>query len=703
MQRSTTTDAQGRFGLAHLAAGKNQIAIRANGHAPTTKQVLAAPDMGIVEIELQPSRTISGKVVDHQNKPIPGANVSFDPGDFPEENYTSRPMTFTDGNGHFQLDITDDPGSLVAHHLMAQATRLLLPSDREVTIELRTQPVLVRGEVTDSQSGQPIPSFTVVKQGLMMGRTPMTGGRYKIEWTNATLPLHGSLWIGIEAEGYATTEFRRVPSSSGRDEIVMNFRLHRASPVVGTIRAPDGAPLAGAEIGVSSSAQEPEFRLQFQIDKAHIIPNTDQYVPMKTDATGRFTFPVSEGDMMMLATHPLGFAIRRKAQLVGDSGSPINVVLEPWGRVEGALSVGSRPVRGESVLIRSARHGETPGLWVRQQLNTRTDDQGRFAFDHLLPGLVRLEHSLKTTWDQPVASAPVPALAVKSGRTTRLELGRTGRPVIGHLTFPEEIKARAGKRLGGTIAYRPQPPRSPGMLTSEESRRWAQEEENTSRYYGLAIRPDGSFRADVVPPGNYEIEATVWEQDPEDPRRTTVLLGTAQHPIVVPGIQGASGNSSDPFDVGSMPIKLRPHLDVGRLAPDFQATALDGKPVRLQDFRGKYLLIVFWSKSYRFDVSLDESRTLRALYKTFGKVGRFGMLGINYDMEMDRFKVLVNQRGWDWLNASVSSEVWSKLLDQYSLPRYGSVWLIGPDGKVLARDLRGDAIKQAGTMVLRAR
>ena len=121
---------------------------------------------------------------------------------------------------------------------------------------------------------------------------------------------------------------------------------------------------------------------------------------------------------------------------------------------------------------------------------------------------------------------------------------------------------------------------------------------------------------------------------------------------------------------------------------------------RLSDFRGKYLLIVFWSKSFQSDVTLDESRNLRALYKTFGKLGHFTMLGINCDGQVDRTRSLVAQRGWDWPNASVSFDVWDKLLEEYDLPRSGSVWLLGPDGKVLARNLRGDAIRQAGTMVL---
>jgi len=56
IQRSTTTDAEGRFELAHLAVGDDQLVIRANGHAPATQQVVAVQGMGPVEIRLQAGR-----------------------------------------------------------------------------------------------------------------------------------------------------------------------------------------------------------------------------------------------------------------------------------------------------------------------------------------------------------------------------------------------------------------------------------------------------------------------------------------------------------------------------------------------------------------------------------------------------------------------------------------------------------------------
>ena len=223
------------------------------------------------------------------------------------------------------------------------------------------------------------------------------------------------------------------------------------------------------------------------------------------------------------------------------------------------------------------------------------------------------------------------------------------------------------------------------------------------RSYGLAVLTDGSFRTEDVLPGRYLVHASIVRQNGRDQGLVSAELGSVHQEVVVPEVPGSQGYSRQPYDLGWLPIKPEIHLDVGQLAPEFQTTTFDGKPIRLSDFRGKYLLIVFWSKSFQSDVTLDESRNLRALYKTFGKLGRFAMLGINYDDEVDRTRNLVAQRGWDWPNASVSFDVWDKLPDEYSLPNCASVWLVGPDGKVLARDLRGDAIRQAGTMVLRAR
>ena len=80
---------------------------------------------------------------------------------------------------------------------------------------------------------------------------------------------------------------------------------------------------------------------------------------------------------------------------------------------------------------------------------------------------------------------------------------------------------------------------------------------------------------------------------------TTLRLEASTRKSWSPKSPEDQGYSREPFDVGSLASEARTTHGVGQLAPDFRATTLDGRPIRLSDFRGKYLLIVFWSKTFR--------------------------------------------------------------------------------------------------------
>jgi len=195
---------------------------------------------------------------------------------------------------------------------------------------------------------------------------------------------------------------------------------------------------------------------------------------------------------------------------VSKVGVPIDVVLEPWGRVEGKVMVGEKVGANERVSITSFSNDEAQEKMVNQSLETRSDNQGRFAFEQVLPRMTLLSYSINSSSGQHTSMSPIPAVKVNPGQTTRLELGRTGRPVIGRLAIPETIKAQSENHLWGSIAYSPRPPKPLEVLTVEERRRWTQEERMTSRSYGLAIQPDGSFKAEDVPPGRHLVQAVLY-------------------------------------------------------------------------------------------------------------------------------------------------------------------------------------------------
>ena len=68
----------------------------------------------------------------------------------------------------------------------------------------------------------------------------------------------------------------------------------------------------------------------------------------------------------------------------------------------------------------------------------------------------------------------------------------------------------------------------------------------------------------------------------------------------------------------------------GRPVTDFSATDLDGKPISLQDYRGKVVLLDFWGVWCGF--CIDEMPNLKKVYATYKDQG-FDIIGVSLDDE----------------------------------------------------------------------
>lgn len=694
-------DAAGRFRLEHVAPGPNDLLIRAPGHRPTTRPVIAGPDTKPIEIVLERGRSVSGRVVDHTGKPVSEAKIRFELGDRDADR--AAPTVTADVGGRFRLDgVPDDPGSLVAARqgTSSRVTRPLSPTENDVKVVLPTFDAIVRGTVTDAETGRPVPSFALVMDGCHMGRIAGADGIFRMEWVNWTWCKE--LRIAIDAEGYAFSTWRTVPDPAGRPEVTMDFRLKKAAPVVCVVHAPDGSPLPDAEVGVGSPSADSGFRLQFRIFDVRLRPNTNTYAPLWSNGRGEFTLAPFEESYPVVVAHERGYAIRDTGKLRDDRASPVEIRLEPWGRVEGTLRVGNRPGGGERITLYWSEPAGMPRRFVNQSPSTTTDDQGRFAFDRLLPGTWRVSTRM---------SQPIPAFRVEPGQAAKLVLGGTGRPVVGRLALPDGVKAIARRRVGGRLSSRVETAGDPEIRTAEGRRRRQEEQSNLSRYFYFTPQPDGTFRMEDVPPGDYEIGAWCHEEIGEGQGYESHTVGKLQRTIRVPEIPGGKDSSEEPFDIGA--LTLEPYLGVGQPAPEFRVTGLDGKPIRLSDFKGKHVLVVFWAPDQQRG-GLEESRALRSLnkYRSFTSGEKLIILGICTETSSpEAARAILTQRGWDWLNAvediprgdEPRAEPADSLRVRYNLPFRPSVWLIGPDGRILGRDLRGEAIRAAAAKVLRAR
>jgi thiol-disulfide isomerase/thioredoxin len=90
---------------------------------------------------------------------------------------------------------------------------------------------------------------------------------------------------------------------------------------------------------------------------------------------------------------------------------------------------------------------------------------------------------------------------------------------------------------------------------------------------------------------------------------------------------------------------------------------------------------------------LGETPNLKATYETFGKDGRLVMVGLSLDEKPEAPKKYAEKNGLGWVQGFLGEWSTSKVPDTYGVTGIPSIWLIGPDGKVIAKDLRGERIK----------
>lgn len=140
----------------------------------------------------------------------------------------------------------------------------------------------------------------------------------------------------------------------------------------------------------------------------------------------------------------------------------------------------------------------------------------------------------------------------------------------------------------------------------------------------------------------------------------------------------------------ALPAALR-NTAIGTKAPDFTLPDPNGKPVKLSDHFGKYLLVDFWA-SWCGPCRKENPNVVR-LYHRYKDKG-FSVFGVSLDSKKDAWIEAIKKDGLEWTHVS-DLLFWdsgpAKLYGIRGIP--GNV-LLDPSGKIIARNLRGEALEK---------
>lgn len=130
---------------------------------------------------------------------------------------------------------------------------------------------------------------------------------------------------------------------------------------------------------------------------------------------------------------------------------------------------------------------------------------------------------------------------------------------------------------------------------------------------------------------------------------------------------------------------------IGTPVLDFTQNDTEGKPVRFAAFKGKYVLVDFWA-SWCGPCRAENPNVLKA-YNQY-KDKNFTVVGVSLDDNGENWKKAIKDDNMPWTQVSDLKGWKNEVSTYYGIMGIPSTLLVDPQGKIIAKDLRGEMLNK---------
>ena len=129
---------------------------------------------------------------------------------------------------------------------------------------------------------------------------------------------------------------------------------------------------------------------------------------------------------------------------------------------------------------------------------------------------------------------------------------------------------------------------------------------------------------------------------------------------------------------------------IGSVVTDFSQTDTAGNPIKISAFRGKYVLVDFWASWCR--PCRQENPNVVAAFEKF-KNKNFTIVGVSLDQNKKNWIDAIKMDGLNWSHVSDLKGWGNEVAAIFKVTSIPQNLLLDPEGKIIAKNLRGNALE----------